>query len=246
MPGALARVHDIAMLRKIGESHIAKSVCLRRLPPGVSLREITGRDARQAFDRALDKLHYAKSCQRVGRCMRLAVFFHRQWAGGIVLGSTFPNIEVRDEAVGLKKYVRGWKQRGLRHPWARENRNYWNGLQKVVNHARTFVFPEFQGKGIGIEAHRRLLTAGVRLWEKKYGDVIAALDTLCDHSESKLFAVNGWTCVGETKGYCSDKKSAFSQRGCRDGSIRNNVALKMTRKAHKWVVWVIVLRRSAI
>src|SRR5947199_8944486 len=89
---------------------------------------------RACFDNALDKLHYAKSCQRVGRCMRLAVMLKSSWVGGIVLGSTFPNVDVRDRALGLKIFVNGYRERGLRNAWCAENREYWTALQTIVNH----------------------------------------------------------------------------------------------------------------
>jgi hypothetical protein len=201
---------------------------------------------RQAFDKALDEIHYARSCKRVGRCMRLAICYENQWAGGIVLGSTFPNVEVRDEFVGLKQYVRGYKNRGLKSPWSRENTDYWMRLQRIVNHARTFVFPSFQGRGIGIRAHKLLLTEGIMLWQEKYKDKVAALDTLCDHGDSKLFLVNGWTLAGETKGYCSNPQSTFSKRGDEETPIKNNVALSLHPERRKWVVWVKMIDSKLI
>ena len=197
-------------------------------------------ELRRHFDFALDKTHYAKSCQRVGRCMRLAIVSQRQWVGGVVLGSTFPNVGVRDEALGLKEFVRGFASRGLRNAWCRENREYWNALQTIVNHARTFVFPQFQGRGLGKEAHRLLLTKGVRIWEQKYRQPVYALDTLCDRSDSGLFVANGWTMVGETKGYTANYKSEFSQK-TRIVSI-NNAALKQGKM--RWQVWVRVIKPS--
>jgi|SRR5271168_4317251 len=78
-------------------------------------------ELRRYFDLALDRTHYARSCQRVGRCMRLAIIKESAWVGGIVLGSTFPNIGVRDEALGLKQFVKGFSDRGLRNAWCAEN-----------------------------------------------------------------------------------------------------------------------------
>src|SRR5437016_5066741 len=69
----------------------------------VSLIEVTDKSWRECFDAALDATHYAGACQRVGRCMRLAIVQSGEWVGGIVLGSTFPNIEVRDQYLGLKR-----------------------------------------------------------------------------------------------------------------------------------------------
>lgn len=197
-------------------------------------------ELRRYFDCALDITHYAKSCQRVGRCLRLAIISEQQWVGGVVLGSTFPNVSVRDEALGLKELVRGYASRGLRNAWCKENREYWQALQTIVNHARTFVFPQFQGRGLGKEAHRRLLTEGVRIWEKKYGQRIYAFDTLCDRSDSGLFIANGWNLVGETKGYTANYKDAFSGDGG-TASI-NNAALKPGKM--RWQVWVKVIRPS--
>src|SRR5207237_3349007 len=109
----------------------------------LSFVEVRDSNWRKLFDEALDLTHYSYSCQRVGRCMRLAIVEDGLWVGGIVLGSTFPNILVRDENVGLRKFVINYKRRGLVNPWTRKNRSYWRNLQKVVNHARTFVFPQF-------------------------------------------------------------------------------------------------------
>ena len=192
------------------------------------------------FDLALDKAHYAKSCQRVGRCMRLGIVYRGQWVGGVVLGSTFPNVSVRDEALGLKLYVRGFAARGLRNAWCRENREYWSALQTIVNHARTFVFPEFQGQGLGKEAHRVLLTKGIRIWEQKYKTSVYALDTLCDRSDSGLFLANGWHLAGETRGYTADYGSSFSEEHTH--ARINNAALK--RSNARWQVWVRVVRPS--
>ena len=196
------------------------------------------------FDRALDEIHYAGSCQRVGRCMRLAVLEEDQWVGGIVLGSTFPNISARDEAFGLRQYLVGYKKRGLKSAWARENTPYWKTLQKIINHARTFIFPRFQGNGRGIRAHSLLLTEGVALWEAKYQDDVIGLDTLCTHSDSRLFKDNGWQLVGRTKGYTSDPSNVFSKEAFENDweHIRNNVALKKTKGSTRWFVWVIDLR----
>ena len=210
--------------------------------------EVTNPEWRRLFDEALDLLHYAGACQRVGRCMRLAIIHERQWVGGIVLGSTFPNIDVRDRALGLKKFVKGFKSRGLGNPWARENQLYWKALQRVVNHARTFIFPMFQGKGLATLAHSLLLKEGVELWQKKYGDQVYALDNLCDHGDSKLFAKNGWTLVGETKGYRSDRKSVFSHRFVKHRlkMVRNNVGLQRWPDGRRWLVWIKLINPRAL
>lgn len=196
---------------------------------------------RMYFDFGLDRLHYAKSCQRVGRCMRLAIITGRQWVGGIVLGSTFPNIEVRDQALGFKDFVRNCRDRGLRNPWCAENVEYWGALQTVVNHARTFVFPQFQGRGLGKMAHKLLLTEGVELWERKYSCQVYALDTLCDSSDSGLFVSNGWTLVGMTKGFSADYSAKFTESS-NTAPVINNAALKAGRV--RWQVWVHIMRSS--
>lgn len=212
----------------------------------LSLFEISDHRLQQLFDDALSLTHYAGSCQRVGRCMRLAIIYHKTWVGGIVLGSPFPNIEVRDHAVGIKKHVLNFKKRGLRSPWVRENRAYWMRLQRIVNHARTFVFPDFQGQKLAVKAHKLLLTEGIELWEKKYHDKVAALDTLCDHGDSKLFLANGWILVGETKGYSSNPKAAFSRRTNQGKPFKNNVALVQHPENRKWVVWVKLIDAALI
>jgi hypothetical protein len=210
------------------------------------LLEVTDERLRKLFDDALDIIHYSKSCKRVGRCMRLAITCDKQWVGGIVLGSPFPNILVRDEAIGLRKYVTNYKLRGLKNPWSRDNVDYWTKLQQVVNHARTFIFPKFQGKGIGIRAHGVLLGQGIKMWQHKYHDRVRALDTLCTAAESKLFLLNGWKMVGETKGYTLDKKSLFSkrlkQKQNRKIGIVNNCGLLKPSNPIKWVVWVYKIK----
>src|SRR5438067_13823761 len=92
---------------------------------GLGFVEVCDREWRKLFDEALDLVHYSHSCQRVGRCMRLAIIEDGQWVGGIVLGSTFPNILVRDKDVGLRKFVTNYKKRGLKNPWTRDNKLYW-------------------------------------------------------------------------------------------------------------------------
>jgi hypothetical protein len=215
-------------------------------PKRLSFVEVTDRNWRKLYDEALDLVHYSHSCQRVGRCMRLAIVEEGQWVGGIVLGSTFPNILVRDENVGLRKFVTNYKRRGFSNPWTHKNRSYWRNLQRVVNHARTFVFPQFQGRGIGIRAHRLLLTKGVKMWEQKYRDEVYALDTLCTADESKLFLLNGWTRAGQTKGYTLDRTQIFSKPmkvfDSREKGIKNNGALTKPQNSIQWWVWTIQLK----
>lgn len=234
-----------AVLRRCNELQQSGNELLARLPEGssagLSFVEITNRKWKSINDEALDLIHYSRSVQRVGRCMRLAIIEDGEWAGGIVLGSTFPNILVRDTEVGLRKFVEDYKSRGLTNPWSRENRLYWENLQKVVNHARTFIFPKFQGRGIGIRAHRELLTTGKRMWERKYNDEVYAMDTLCTADDSKLFLRNGWRRAGQTKGYSSDRSKVLSNaigvKEDKDGGVVNNVGL--TLGGTQWWVWVI-------
>jgi len=198
---------------------------------------------RDAFDAALARVHYAGSCGRVGRCMRLLIVDERAWVGGIVLGSTFPNIDVRDRALNLKRWCNDTRQRGIRNPWARENLEYWRRLQRIVNHARTFVFPDAQGRGVGIQAHKLLLRQGVSLWEERYADRVGAFDTLCDSQDSGLFLRNGWQHVGKTAGYESDGKSVFAVRKVRQ-PIRNNVGLRQGPR--QWEVWIRMVDADAL
>jgi len=204
--------------------------------------EVKDKGLRRIFDAALDSIHYAGACQRVGRCMRLAIIHKSAWVGGIVLGSTFPNIDVRDRFVGLKKYVVRSRTRGIEHPWSSGNQAYWKRLQQIVNHARTFVFPAFQGKGLGTRAHKLLLKEGISIWRRKYSDNVIALDTLCDHGDSRLFLENGWTLVGQTKGYQSNPRAPFATRSPETRGLRNNVGLIQKSNSRKWLVWVKLLR----
>lgn len=224
---------DWSRLRKHGESLLPlEGRGLHLVAQSYGTR---GRDFRAVFDEALDRLHYAGRCQRVGRCMRLAVLNNRVWVGGIVLGSTFPNVGSRDEALDLKRFVRGPLGKGVRGPWSRENREYWEALQTIVNHARTFIFPEFQGAGIGIRAHRLLLTEGLNLWKSRYPGRVTAFDTLCDATDSGLFLKNGWIHVGQTAGYGSDATRRFGLSET-ERALNNNVALKRTGRP--WEIWV--------
>lgn len=195
-----------------------------------------GRDLRREFDAALDHLHYAGSCQRVGRCMRLLVMnSDGWWVGGIVLGSPFPNVHERDVALGLKTHVKKAIAQGL-HPWSRANVAYWTELQTVVNHARTFVFPDFQGQGVGIRSHQILLSLGIKRWKRRYPGPVKALDTLCDASDSGLFRRNGWDHVGRTKGFESDPQSDFATVEGDTPEPRNNVGLR--KSGIQWEIWV--------
>jgi len=232
---------DSRSIRLIGEEVPEIQDSLRRAD-SMRFVEVTDSRLRRLFDSALNVLHYAKSCQRVGRCMRLAIIAEEHWVGGVVLGSTFPNVDVRDRYLGLKAFVKGYQLRGLTNPWSRQNRHYWLALQGIVNHARTFVFPDFQGKGIGKEAHRLLLKRGVRMWERKYPTPkVYALDTLCDHSDSGLFVKNDWVHVGETRGFTADYRHKFTE-GKRPRFRINNAALKPGKT--RWQVWVRVIRPS--
>lgn len=216
-----------------------------RIPRQLGFVVVDSPEMRRTFDEAAQEIHYSGACRRVGRCMRLAVVLDGEWIGGIVLGSTFPNIRPRDDAFGLTQFVKDWKERGLVSPWARENTAYWSGLQAIVNHARTFIFPKFQGKGLGIAAHALLLTEGVRLWEERYGGPIYGLDTLCTHPNSQLFARNGWTLVGRTKGYSRDPSKVFSRRAFEEEwrNIKDNAGLGLLEGNTKWWIWVKVFQR---
>jgi GNAT superfamily N-acetyltransferase len=217
--------------------------------PRLHFVPVTDRRTRAVFDVSLDLIHYAGRCQRVGRCLRLCAYEGRVWVGGVVLGSTFPNIDVRDESLGLKNFVRGSALRGIPHPWHSRNREYWTALQYVVNHARTFVFPRFQGRGLGIATHRELLRTGISHWERRYQQKVAALDTLCTHNDSKLFMENHWRLVGNTRGYTSDPSQVFSKTAFVNDwkNIRNNVALKrIPRGKFRWWVWVVTVDRALL
>lgn len=224
----------------------------RPLRPGrvrIHFIPVTDRWTRRVFDETLDLIHYAGSCQRVGRCLRLCVYSDDVWVGGIVLGSTFPNIEVRDQFLGLKAFVKDFRLRGLSNPWSQENSKYWSALQHVVNHARTFIFPRFQGQGLGIAAHRELLNTGLSHWERRYQEKVAALDTLCTHDDSKLFARNYWKLVGNTRGYTSDPSEVFSKKAFLGDwkTIRNNIALKrIGAQQMRWWVWAVVTDRPLL
>lgn len=194
------------------------------------------------FDTACDELHYARSCKRVGRLMRLAAMEDGKWIGGIVLGSPFPNVRVRDDAFGLTPFARDPASRGVPHVWGKENTDYWTRLQLIANQARAFVFPPEQGRGLGVRMHRLLETQGRRLWEKRYGP-LAGFDTLCTESTSRLFADNHWTCVGRTKGYSRDPNRELSKRAS-SGEVIVSDNAGLSGGGYQWWVWVRVLRET--
>jgi hypothetical protein len=201
---------------------------------------VASRELRDIFDQACDEIHYAGACRRVGRCLRLALIYRGQWAGGTVLGSPFPNVGARDVAFGLTKYTVGYRERGLISPWASENRDYWDRLQHIVNHARTFVFPLFQGAGLGVRAVSLLPTEARELWQAKYCDEVIGFDTHCTSPTSRLFLDNSWELVGRTKGFSRNGKHAFSQRAA-DAvlQVRDNAGLSHRRKNPRWWTWVL-------
>jgi len=216
-----------------------------KIPKRLSFIVVESPQMRRVFDEAAEEIHYAGSCQRVGRCMRLAIVMNGEWIGGIVLGSTFPNIRPRDDAFGLTKFIENWRERGLVSPWARENQDYWMRLQLIVNHARTFIFPKFQGQGLGVRAHALLLTEGVWLWEGYYGSPVYGFDTLCTHPNSRLFADNGWILVGRTKGYSRDPNKIFSRRAFEEEwkNIKDNAGLGLIEGNMRWWIWVRIFKR---
>ena len=152
-------------IRREGAERLASTT--PELEGPLTLVSLDPPDLKRIFDAACEEIHYAGACHRVGRLARLAIVGDGQWLGGVVLGSPFPNIRPRDDAFGLTPLVTDWSQRGLISPWASENRQYWDRLQLIVNHARTFVFPDFQGGSVGIKAHRLLLTVGRSIWEDR-------------------------------------------------------------------------------
>jgi len=216
-----------------------------RIPQRLSFIVVDTPELRRVFDEAANEIHYAGACQRVGRCMRLAIVSQGEWVGGMVLGSTFPNIRPRDEAFGLTQFLKNWRERGLVNVWSRENHEYWDNLQLIVNHARTFIFPKFQGNGLGVQAHALLLTEGVRLWEERYGGPVYGFDTLCTHPNSRLFADNGWQLVGRTKGYTRDPSKIFSRRAFVEDwkNIKDNAGLSLLEGSMQWWIWVKVFKR---
>ena len=239
-----ANFEIIENIRKNGEQVLG--LRNRSKSKEIFFRIVDDAEMRSIFDLALEEIHYAGACRRVGRCMRLAITNSRNWVGGIVLGSTFPNIAKRDEAFGLNKFIRNTKARGLISPFASENNDYWKNLQKIVNHARTFIFPAFQGKGLGVKTHALLLTQGRQIWEKKYGSKILGFDTLCTHPKSRLFLDNGWVLVGRTQGYTRDPKKVLSSRKAfleEWDNIKENAGLRRLVGSCRWWIWVKVLQK---
>lgn len=239
----LERITDLSEISRAGSALLDSQGMSAE---GISFVVVEGRPLRDLFDQACDAVHYAGSCRRVGRLMRLALLFDGSWAGGMVLGSPFPNIGARDAMLGLTAFTRGYRDRGLVSPWARENREYWDRLQLIVNHARTFILPEFQGAGLGVKALSLLPTTGRRLWESRYGAGVIAFDTHCTSPTSRLFAENGWELVGRTKGFARDPRRSFSKRvSAEELRVSDNAALTRRRKNTRWWTWVLPLEPKA-
>jgi len=234
------RFLSLSKIHKSGQRLIEATFPARPVH-GLHLLEIQKRPLRLFFDAALDKLHSSGSCQRVGRIMRLVLLLDGQWVGGVVLGSTFPNILVRDRELDLRQFITDYKDRGLSSPWCRENKPYWEALQTIVNHARAFIFPEFHGHGLATKAQGLLLSEGIALWEKKYNSRVYALDNICDHPSSKLFAENGWKLVGQTRGYTADHDNKFASD---EDGLRINSAL--TPSGKRWWVWTRIIDPSVL
>jgi hypothetical protein len=232
---------SVAQNQRTGSRLIADTRS-RALTRDLRFHQVTGRDLRDIFDEACERLHYAGSCRRVGRVMRLAAMAEGEWIGGIVLGSPFPNIRSRDDAFGISKYAMNVRRRGLDNAWTRENTEYWNRLQLIVNQARAFVFPQFSGRGYGVRMHRLLESQGRRLWEARYGE-LAGFDTLCTESSSRLFSDNSWIRVGRTLGHTRDPNRRLSRRVAEGGveGVRDNAGLSPVPNGTRWWVWVRVL-----
>jgi len=144
--------------------------------------------------------------------------------------------------LGLTAFTHGYRERGLVSPWASENREYWERLQLIINHARTFVFPTFQGCGLGVRALALLPTQGRSLWEDRYGPGVIAFDTHCTSPTSRLFAENGWRLVGQTKGFARDPTRTFSKRVVGDAlKVSDNAGLACRRRNKRWWTWVLPL-----
>lgn len=237
----LSNERKVNKIRTMGNNILCEA---EKIPKKLNFIVIKTPEMRYVFDEACEEIHYAGACQRVGRCMRLAITYHNEWIGGIVLGSTFPNIKARDEAFGLTKYTKGYKKKGLVSPWARENKAYWDRLQLIVNHARTFIFPKFQGNGLGIASLSLLLTTGRRIWEERYNVSICGFDTLCTHPTSRLFKDNRWKLVGQTRGYSRDPYKLFSKRAFKEEwkNIKDNAGLCKIKGNMQWWIWVKVFK----
>lgn len=234
-----AAASDISALQIAGTELLGSEA----LSEDLSFKVVDTPEVRVLFDEALDLIHYAGACRRVGRLLRLAAIKDRQWIGGVVLGSPFPAMKDRDEAFGLSAFAKGWKGKGWSSSWVRENADYWKALQSIINHARTFVFPQFQGKGLGIAIHRLLLSEGKRLWQDKYPGPVLGFDTLCTHPRSKLFANNGWILVGRTKGFARDRTVILSKRVSQGlvANVSDNAGLSRRPESTGWWIWVRLL-----
>ena len=208
---------------------------------GLSFVPVTDPTWRRLFDACLDAYHYAGGCQRVGRCLRLALVHDDVWVGGSVIGSPFPNILVRDEALGMRRFVTDWYKRG-KSPWTRHNREYWQALQGIIDHARTFVFPTCQGQGYGTRAIALLESVALDLWYERYRERPWALDTLCHTKDGGLFRANGWDFVGHTRGYTSSRKVTFSRRDDYTPQVRGHNVGLVRAEREPWCVWVKALR----
>jgi GNAT superfamily N-acetyltransferase len=156
----------------------------------------------KAFNQTLKHLHYAGACYPVGRFLRLMVFERDSWVGGFVLRGTIPHVTCRDKFFGLYRF----RRRG-RFPAARSG--YWRRLNEIVNIGRIFVFPEFQGMGIGAGIVRLASSCSKTYWKNMYDAPVRGLDCLdlAPPQHARIFTDNGWQFLGLTTGHSRDGRA---------------------------------------
>jgi hypothetical protein len=112
-----------------------------------------------------------------------------------VLRNTIPHVTCRDQFFRLYSF-----RHGGRFPSARSK--YWQLLNQIVNIGRIFVFPEFQGMGIGISIVGLAETTAIAYWRDIYDSKVKGLDCLdlATPKHAKIFTENGWAYLGRTTG----------------------------------------------
>ena len=150
----------------------------------------------RAFNKNLDRLHYAGACHPVGRFLRLVLCDSGRWVGGFILRNTIPHVSCRDRFFGLYKY----RSKG-RFP--RSDSPYWRRLNEIVNIGRVFVLPEFQGRGMGIRTVALAEHCAVQYWEELYDSRVVGLDCLdlAPPEKARIFTENDWSYLGKTTGH---------------------------------------------
>ena len=183
----------------------------------------------QEFNDALVRLHSAGACHPVGRFLRLVAHESGAWVGGFVLRSTIPHVACRDRFFELYAH----EKRGR---FASSDSAYWRELNEIVNIGRIFVFPDFQGRGVGVAIVRIAESTAKKFWRELYQTRVRGLDCLdlAPPDKARIFTENGWTFLGRTSGH-SRKGRRPSMR--LESTVRRVALPSLTKINPSWFVY---------